>query len=125
MAENLEVIEKRGVDGRKIALFFVTLALLLSVSAVYFNYRFTPQRGALQQRLQDENQQLIQSLRARITALRTRANGATLKVQLDRLSQRLDEAAALPATKYQQVGQACSEVAAALPEQEQIPSESK
>lgn len=120
---------KGGIDGRKIALFFISVAVLLSLAAVYFNYRFTPDRGALQQRLQGENQQLIQNLRTRIATLRARANEASnrdaINAKLDVLSQRLDEATALPATKYQQVGQACSEVETAIYLMEQNPSELK
>ncbi len=123
-ASGAEPKASRSIDGRKIALFFVAVAVLLSVTAVYLNYRFTQDRSSLQQRLQGENQQLIQSLRTRIAALRTRPNGAAdLNVQLDVLSQRLDEAAAMPATKYQQVGQACSEVETALYLMEQKPGE--
>jgi PPM family protein phosphatase len=107
--------EKRSLDGRKFALLFIVIAGLLSFTAVYLNQRFAPDRGALQQRLQTENQQLIQNLRGRIASLRARNNeSAELNAQLDVLSQRLDEAATLPATKYQQVGQACSEVENAI-----------
>ena len=104
-----------GVDGRKVALIFVIIAVLLSTTAVYLNYRFTPGRGSLQERLHQENLVQINQLRTRITALRERAGGATdINTQLDVFTQRLDEAAAMPATKYQQVGQACSEVGNAL-----------
>ncbi|MFN7929588.1 MAG: PP2C family serine/threonine-protein phosphatase [Blastocatellia bacterium] len=112
----------RGIDGRKIALFFVLVALFLSGGAVYLNYRFTADRGALQQRLQSENRQLLEGLRTRIATLRTRANGdAAMNAKLDVLSDRLNQAAALPATQYQQVGQACSEVETAIYLMEQNP----
>ncbi len=104
-----------GIDGRKIALLFVLVAVLLSTTAVYLNYRFTADRGALQERLHQENQVQINQLRTRITALRERPNSPPeLNTQLEVFTQRLDEAAAMPATKYQQVGQACSEVGNAL-----------
>lgn len=118
--------EKRGLDGRKLAFLFVAIAVLLSATAVYLNYRFAPDRNVLQQRLHTENQQTIQNLRTRIAQLRTRAAGAAeLNSKLDVLSQRLDEAAAMPATKYQQVGQACSEVENAVYLLEQKLGESK
>ena len=95
MAEPFEANEKRGIEGRKFAPIFIILALLLSLSAVYLNYHFTQDRGLLQERLQGENQQLIQTLRQRIAQLRLRANGATeINAKLDILSKRLDEAAA-------------------------------
>ncbi|MBS1811746.1 MAG: hypothetical protein JST84_26530 [Acidobacteria bacterium] len=115
MTETADANAKRGIDGRKFALIFVALALLLSLTAVYLNYHFTQNRGVLQERLQKENQQLIQMLRGRIAFLRLRANGSPeINAKLDVLSKRLDEAAALPPTKYQQVGQACSEVETAV-----------
>lgn len=121
-----QVQENRGLDGRKIALFFVVVAVVLSVTVVYLNYRFTQNRGLLQQRLQTENLQLIQGLQARINALRARANGAPeINTQLDVLSRRLEEATAMPATKYQQVGQACSEVETAIVLLEQKQEEKK
>jgi PPM family protein phosphatase len=105
----------KSLDGRKVALLFVMIAVLLSATAVYLNYRFAPDRGSLQERLQQENQAQINQLRLRIAALRERANGAAeINTQLDVFTKRLDEAATLPATKYQQVGQACSEVGNAL-----------
>lgn len=121
-----EAQEQRGIDGRKLALFFVVVALTLSLTAVYLNYRFTQNRALLQQRLQTENLQLIQSLQGRISALRARANSAPeINAQLDVLAHRLEEATAMPATKYQQVGQACSEVETALYILEQKQEEKK
>ncbi|HEX4949005.1 MAG TPA: PP2C family serine/threonine-protein phosphatase [Blastocatellia bacterium] len=106
---------QRRLDGRKVAGVFIALALLLSVTAVYLNYRFTPERNTLQQRLQKEQQGQIEALRVRIANLRARTNGSPeINTQLDVFSQRLDEAAALPPTKYQDVGRACSEVENAL-----------
>jgi protein phosphatase len=109
--EPIAPVAKRGFDGRKVALIFVAVAVLLSLSAVYLNYRFTPQRGSLQERMQKENLAQIEKLRARILNLRSRANGAAdINDKLNLLSQRLKEAEALPATKYPDVGRACSEV---------------
>lgn len=106
---------RRGLDGRKVALFFVTVALFLSLTAVYLNYRFTPDRGALQERMQKENREQIERLRTRILDVRSRTNGATeINDRLNQLSQRLDQAVELPATKYPEVGRACSEVEAAI-----------
>ena len=122
----VEVPNKRGIDGRKFALLFVGLALLLSLTAVYLNYRFTADRGKLQQRLQTENHQLLQKLRTRIADLRARANGdPAINAKLDLFTQRLAEAEAMPATQYQQVGQACSEVENALYLMEQASSTNK
>jgi protein phosphatase len=108
-------VGKRGLDGRKVALVFVAVALLLSLTAVYLNYRFTPGRGAMQQQVQKDQLALIESLRGRIANLRARANGsAEIMTRLDQCSQRLDEALTLPATKHQDIGRACSEVETAL-----------
>jgi hypothetical protein len=114
-AEPIAAPNKRGVEGRKVALFFILAALVLSLTAVYVNYQLTPDRGALQERLQKENLAQIENLRMRITTLRTQANGAAeINNTLNQLSQRLDEAVALPATKYPDVGRACSEVEATV-----------
>jgi protein phosphatase len=111
---------RRGFEGRKVALIFVAVALLLSVTAVYVNYRLTPARGSLQERLRKENLEQIEKLRARIDLLRARANAAAdTNNLLDQLSQRLNEAEALPPTKYPDVGRACSEVAAMVEQLEQ------
>ncbi len=118
--EPVALAAKHGFDGRKVAVIFVAVALLLSVTAVYMNYRLTPDRGSLQQRMQKENLEQIEKLRARILNLRTRANGAAdINDKLDLLSQRLKEAEELPATKYPDVGRACSEVAATVDQLEQ------
>ena len=101
----------RGLDGRKVAIFFVGFVLLLSVMAVYWNYRLTPERGLLQQQQQKENLEIIKNLRARIENLRLRATAENgLQDKLKPLTDRLQEAEAMPATKYPEVGKACSEV---------------
>jgi chromosome segregation ATPase len=108
------------LDGRKVALIFAVVVLLCSLTAVYLNYRLTASRGALQQRMQKENLEQIEQLRARIASLRSRAKEEnTLQETLNKLSQRLDEAVTLPSTKYPDVGRACSEVEAAIHQLEQ------
>ncbi len=113
VAGHFKTDEKQGINRRTIMLISLAAVLALSLSAVYLIYSFTQDRSASQQQLQGENHQLIQTLRARIGTLRTRAN-AKINAQLNILSQRLDEAAAMPTTKYQQIGQACTEVENAI-----------
>lgn len=108
-------ITASSFDGRKLTLIFVLVAVLLSTTAVYLNSRFAAERKLMQERQYQDHQAEINQLHSRIAALRERANGtAELNAQLERFTQLLNEAAALPATKYQQVGQTCSDVSNAL-----------
>ena len=109
-----------GFDGRKIALFFVLSVVLLSTTAVYLNYRFTPERGVLQQKMQKENLAQVEQLRARISNLRARPQEtAEINDYLNQQALRLDEAVALPATKYSDAGPIIANVATALDALEQ------
>lgn len=104
--------EPQGINGRKFVLVFIAVVLLASLGAVYWNIHFVSQRAVLQQRRQQENQELITNLRSRLEALR---QSPKLSPELmTTLEQRLNEAAAMSATKYQEVGQACSEVENAI-----------
>ncbi len=104
-----------GFDGRKVALIFVIIAVLLSTTAVILNYRFTPERGLLQQKMQKENLEQVERLRTRISNLRAHPKGtAEINNYLNQQAQHLDEAVALPATKYSDAGQMIGNVAIAI-----------
>ncbi len=108
-------ITASSFDGRKLTLIFVLVAALLSITAVYLNSRFAAERKLMQERQYQDHQAEINQLHSRIASLRERANGtAELNAQLERFTQLLNEAAALPAAKYQQVGQTCANVSNAL-----------
>ena len=110
----VQVIQS-GIDGRKVALIFVIIVVLLSTTAVILNYRFTPERGLLQQKMQKENLEQVERLRTRISNLRAHPNGtAEINNYLNQQAQRLDEAVALPATKYADAGQVIGNVAIAI-----------
>ncbi len=107
--------EPHGIDGKKFSIIFFSVIIAIALVVVYFNKSMVVNRGQLQQRLQQEQYTIITSLQARIATLRQRPNAAPeFLSQLDILTKRLDEASAMDATKYQQVGQACSEVEAAI-----------
>lgn len=115
VAEAVTAPTASSVDGRKVALVFVIFAVLLSSTAVYLNYRFTPERGSLQQRMQNENLKQVEQLRTRISNLRSRPNEtAEINNYLNQQAQHLDEAVALPATKYPDAGQRIANVATAI-----------
>ena len=112
MMEKKDLREPQGINGRKFVLVFIAVVLLASLGAVYWNIHFVSQRAVLQQRRQQENQELITNLRSRLEALR---QSPKLSPELmTTLEQRLNEAAAMSATKYQEVGQSCSEVENAI-----------
>ena len=112
MMEKKDLREPQGINGRKFVLVFIAVVLLASLGAVYWNIHFVSQRAVLQQRRQQENQELITNLRSRLEALR---QSPKLSPDLmTTLEQRLNEAAAMPATKYHEVGQACSDVENAI-----------
>lgn len=112
MMKKKDLQESPGINGRKFVLVFIAVVLLASLGAVYWNIHFVGQRAVLQQRRQQENQELITNLRSRLEALQ---QSPKLSPELmTTLAQRLNEAAAMPATKYQEVGQACSEVENAI-----------
>lgn len=111
-----------GIDGKKFSIIFFSVIIAIALFVVYLNKSMVGNRGQLQQRLQQEQRTTITGLQTRITALRQRPNAAPeLLSQLDILTKRLDEASAMDATKYPQVGQACSEVDAALAALERNP----
>ncbi len=113
-------VATRGLDGRKLALIFVIMAVLLSATAVYLNYRLTSQRGLLQQRLQQENLKQVEQLRTRISNLRARPDGtAEINDYLNQQALRLDEAIALPATQFPAAQQLIANVTTALDAVEQ------
>ncbi len=103
------------MKGRTFVIGFFTLALAISGGAVALNKYFVGDRATLQAKLQAENQTMIAGLRKRIEQLSARENNTPQeKGELEALTKRLDEAAAMDATKYQQVGQALSEVDVAV-----------
>ncbi len=115
LPEAVMPITASSFDGRKLTLIFVLVAVLLSTTAVYLNSRFAAERKLMQERQYQDHQAEINQLHSRIASLRERANGTgELNAQLERFTQLLNEAAALPAAKYQQVGQTCANVSNAL-----------
>lgn len=101
---------ERRISGRKFAVAFVGVMIILSALAVFLHTQLSASRAAVQQRIYAEELGRIAALQSRIAELRRRTTGspqaADYNAQLNFLAHRLNEATTLPPTKFREIGEA-------------------
>lgn len=120
--------EKR-LEGRKFAIVFMSLLILLAALVIFMNNRLAGSRAAVQQQIYTDEQARIVTLQSRIQTLRHRLSTAppsaqtpVQQAQLDFLTQKLNEASSLPPAKFRDIGEIRVKVEGTLQEMEkQLP----
>ncbi|HYE73663.1 MAG TPA: protein phosphatase 2C domain-containing protein, partial [Blastocatellia bacterium] len=120
--------EKR-INGRTFAVLFMGTLIVLAALVIFMNNRLAGSRAAIQQRIHADEQARIVELRSRIEALRQRLSAgpqseqtAKQEAHLDFLTERLNEASALPPAKFRDIGEIRVKVEGGLQEMEkQLP----